>query len=163
MDDLVPANYLWEPQFPAGFGVWAGLSHRASGHWSSLQMKSLSSAPGRELVLRASLYSCPAGNLWGTGELNWTQQGSTRPLRFLEARRVLVLYVLIFYCFQETPDSSSSNRSSVLCAFMLKKTLGTSQVVQWLGLYSSTAGSIGLILGQRTKVPSHVVCDVPKK
>lgn len=61
------------------------------------------------------------------------------------------------------PELSSANRSSVLCAFMLKKTLGTSLVVQWLRLYSSTAGSIVLILGQRTKIPFHVVYDVPKK
>lgn len=164
MDDLVPANYLWEPQFHVGFGLSAGFSHRASGHWSSLQMKSPSSAPGRELALRASLYSCPARNLWGTWELSWTHQGSTRPLRFLEARRVLLFYVLIIcYCFQKMPELSSANRSSVLCAFMLEKTLGTSLVVQWLRLYFSTAGSIVLILGQRTKIPFHVVYDVPKK
>ena len=40
--------------------------------------------------------------------------------------------------------------------------LGTSLVVQWLGLRASTAEGVGSIPGQGTKVP-HVVWHSPKK
>ena len=40
---------------------------------------------------------------------------------------------------------------------------GTSLVAQWLGLWSTTAGSKGWILGQENKIPHAILCSQKKK
>ena len=44
-----------------------------------------------------------------------------------------------------------------------KACLGTSQAVQWLGLRAFTAGGLGWILGQGTKIPHVPRCRQKKK
>ena len=39
--------------------------------------------------------------------------------------------------------------------------MGTSLAVQWLRVHASTAGGMGLIPGQGTKIPHAVRCAVP--
>lgn len=66
MNGLVQATFLWEPQCPELFRAWSGLSHRAMGRTGQAWgWRAPCSALGRELALRASLYPCPAGSLWG--------------------------------------------------------------------------------------------------
>ena len=54
------------------------------------------------------------------------------------------------------------NLTIVIVALSLNG-LGTSLVVQWLGLCASTAGGEGSILGQGTKIPHAMCCGQKKK
>ena len=45
----------------------------------------------------------------------------------------------------------------------LRIILGTSLAVQWLRLFASTAQGMGLIPGQRTKIPHATKCGQKKK
>ena len=58
--------------------------------------------------------------------------------------------------------SSTFNFLRNLHSFFQSGYLGTSLVVQWLGLHASTAGDTGLIPGQGTKI-LHAVWDSQKK
>ena len=45
----------------------------------------------------------------------------------------------------------------------IKSPVGKSLVLQWLGLYGSTAGGTELIPGQETKIPSCPVAQLKNK
>ena len=56
-------------------------------------------------------------------------------------------------------------RKVYLCLFAFKKKglFGNSPDVQWLGLCTSTAGGMGSIPGQGTKIPHATLCSQRKK
>ena len=68
----------------------------------------------------------------------------------------LYLHLELCFAFHPKPQCILNDHGS---SWSLKTSLENSQVVQWLGFHKSTAGGMGSILGQETKILHAMACE----